>query len=80
MRLVRSTLRDALKIGASDIHLESVAAGLTIGTDLTFIPAEYGTWNFSVTGKGYYLGQSLKRANKGDNLYPQVVGSLSISY
>jgi len=30
VRLVRSTLRDALKIGASDIHLESVAAGLCI--------------------------------------------------
>jgi general secretion pathway protein E len=30
VRLVRSTLRDALKIGASDIHLETVAAGLTI--------------------------------------------------
>ena len=27
VRLVRSTLRDALKIGASDIHLETVAAG-----------------------------------------------------
>jgi len=30
VRLVRSTLRDALKIGASDIHFESQAAGLTI--------------------------------------------------
>jgi general secretion pathway protein E len=30
VRLVRSTLRDALKIGASDIHLESIAAGLAI--------------------------------------------------
>jgi general secretion pathway protein E len=30
VRLVRSTLRDALMIGASDIHLESVAAGLVI--------------------------------------------------
>jgi general secretion pathway protein E len=30
VRLVRSTLRDALKIGASDIHLETVASGLTI--------------------------------------------------
>ena len=30
VRLVRSTLRDALKIGASDIHLETVAAGLMI--------------------------------------------------
>jgi general secretion pathway protein E len=30
VRLVRSTLRDALKIGASDIHLETVAAGLAI--------------------------------------------------
>ena len=30
VRLVRSTLRDALQIGASDIHLETVAAGLVI--------------------------------------------------
>jgi general secretion pathway protein E len=30
VRLIRSTLRDALMIGASDIHLESVAAGLVI--------------------------------------------------
>ncbi len=30
VRLVRSTLRDALRIGASDVHFESVAAGLVI--------------------------------------------------
>jgi general secretion pathway protein E len=30
VRLVRSTLRDALMIGASDVHLETVPAGLTI--------------------------------------------------
>ena len=30
VRLVRSTLRDALKLGASDIHLESLAVGLQI--------------------------------------------------
>jgi general secretion pathway protein E len=30
VRLVRSTLRDALKTGASDIHLETIAGGLTI--------------------------------------------------
>jgi general secretion pathway protein E len=30
VRLVRSTLRDALKLGASDIHLETVAKGLGI--------------------------------------------------
>jgi len=30
VRLIRSTLRDALKIGASDIHLETVATGLVI--------------------------------------------------
>ena len=30
VRLVRSTLRDALKIAASDIHLETVATGLII--------------------------------------------------
>jgi general secretion pathway protein E len=30
VRLVRSTLRDALMIGASDIHMETIAAGLVI--------------------------------------------------
>ena len=30
VRLVRSTLRDALKLGASDIHLETIASGLAI--------------------------------------------------
>ena len=30
VRLVRSTLRDALRIGASDVHLEALAAGLVI--------------------------------------------------
>jgi general secretion pathway protein E len=30
VRLVRSTLRDALKIGASDVHLEAVPSGLVI--------------------------------------------------
>jgi general secretion pathway protein E len=30
VRLVRSTLRDALKIGASDVHLETIASGLLI--------------------------------------------------
>jgi len=30
VRLVRSTLRDALKIGASDVHLETVPGGLSI--------------------------------------------------
>ncbi len=30
VRLVRSTLRDALKIGASDIHLEAIVTGLVI--------------------------------------------------
>jgi general secretion pathway protein E len=30
VRLVRSTLRDALKLGASDVHLETVATGLVI--------------------------------------------------
>ena len=30
VRLVRSTLRDALMIGASDVHLESVPGALVI--------------------------------------------------
>jgi len=40
VRLVRSTLRDALKIGASDIHLETVAAGLIIKFRLDGILAQ----------------------------------------
>lgn len=54
--------------------------GLRAGMDLPFVPEDVGTWNVSVTGNGYYLGQSLKRANHDDQLQPQVVGSLSISY
>src|SRR4030095_3995608 len=30
VRLVRSTMRDALKLGASDVHLESLPGGLAI--------------------------------------------------
>lgn len=66
--------------GRSNDNFGYLAAGLSIGTDLTFVPEAFGTWNFSVTGKGYYLGQSLKRANGNDNLYPQVIGSLGVSY
>lgn len=66
--------------GRSNDHFGYLQFGLTVGMDLPFIPEEAGTWNFSVTGNGYYLGQSLKRANDGDQLQPQVIGSLNISY
>jgi hypothetical protein len=66
--------------GRSNDNFGYVQFGLTVGMDLPFVPEEAGTWNFSVTGNGYYLGQSLKRANSGDQLQPQVIGSLSVSY
>jgi hypothetical protein len=66
--------------GRSNDHFGYLQWGLRVGMDLPFVPKEAGTWNFSVTGSGYYLGQSLKRANHDDQLQPQVVGSLAVSY
>ncbi|HWP64796.1 MAG TPA: hypothetical protein VNO26_02645 [Candidatus Limnocylindria bacterium] len=66
--------------GRSNDHFGYLQFGLRVGMDLPFVPEKAGTWNLSVTGSGYYLGQSLKRANHGDQLQPQVVGSLAVSY
>jgi hypothetical protein len=66
--------------GRSNDNCGSLQFGLSVGMDLPFIPEDVGTWNLSVTGNGYYLGQSLKRANSDDQLQPQVIGSLNISY
>jgi len=66
--------------GRSNDHFGYLQWGLRAGTDLPFVPETWGTWNVSVTGSGYYLGQSLKRYNEGDQPQPQVVGSLGISY
>jgi len=66
--------------GRSNDNFGYLQWGLRVGMDLPFIPEDAGTWNLSVTGNGYYLGQSLKRANHDDQLQAQVVGSLGISY
>jgi hypothetical protein len=66
--------------GRSNDNFGYLQWGLRVGMDLPFVPKKAGTWNVSVTGSGYYLGQSLKRANHNDQLQPQVVGSLGISY
>ena len=66
--------------GRTDPTFGYLQWGLRVGMDLPFVPKEAGTWNVSVTGNGYYLGQTLKRANHGDQLQPQVVGSLAVSY
>lgn len=66
--------------GRSNDNFGYLQWGLRVGMDLPFVPEKAGTWNVSVTGSGYYLGQSLKRANHNDQLQPQVVGSLGISY
>jgi hypothetical protein len=64
--------------GRSNDTFGYAQAGLTVGMDLPFVPEEAGTWNLSVTGNGYYLGQSLRRANSDDKFQPQVIGSLNI--
>lgn len=57
-----------------------IAAGVTASMPITCIPADFGAWSFNVTGRGYYLNNTLARANSNDRWYPQVVGSLAMSY
>jgi hypothetical protein len=66
--------------GRSNSNFGYVSWGLSVGSDVPFIPAEYGTWNVSVTGRGFYLNNALARANDDDRWYPQVVGSIGVSY
>jgi hypothetical protein len=66
--------------GRSNDNFGYATVGLTASVDLTCIPEDAGDWSFSVTGNGYYLGQSLRRANFGDKFYPQVIGSIGVSY
>jgi len=66
--------------GRSNDNFGYLQWGLRATVGLTFIPEDAGEWTFSVTGNGYYLGQSLKRANHDDQLQPQVIGSIGMSY
>ncbi len=66
--------------GRSNDTFGYLSWGLTANLPITSIPERYGSWSFSVAGKGYYFSNALTRANSGDRLYPTVTGSLVFEY
>jgi hypothetical protein len=47
---------------------------------LSFVPASYGSWAFTATGKGYYFGDSLADVNEFEHLQSQGIASLSLEF
>lgn len=66
--------------GRSDREFGYLSAGLLASLPLPFVPADFGEWTLSVGAKGFYFSNALTRANRGERFYPQVTGSLSLSY
>ena len=54
--------------------------GLSASVPLAFMPASTGSWSFTLTGKGYYLSNTLEEANRGDSLYPQIMASVGVEF
>ena len=54
--------------------------GMAASVPLAFVPECLGTWSFTVTGKGYWLSNTLQEANLGRALYPVVTGSLGLEF
>lgn len=44
-----------------------VSAGLSVAIPLAFVPAGWGTWNFSVSGTYYHLGRNAAEETNGGN-------------
>jgi hypothetical protein len=54
--------------------------GLSASVPLAFMPESTGAWTFTLTGKGYYLSNTLAEANLGRSLYPQFVASVGVEF
>jgi hypothetical protein len=54
--------------------------GLSASVPLAFIPEGAGAWSFTLTGKGWYLSNTLAEANRGRSLYPQFIASLGVEF
>jgi hypothetical protein len=54
--------------------------GLSASVPLAFIPETAGAWSFTLTGKGWYLSNTLAEANRGRSLYPQFIASLGVEF
>jgi hypothetical protein len=57
-----------------------LAWGVTFTLPISAIPSDFGSWSFALDARGYYFGNNLARANRGDKLYPVVTGSLILEY
>jgi hypothetical protein len=54
--------------------------GLSASVPLAFMPEGTGDWTFKLTGKGWYLSNTLAEANRGRSLYPQFIASLGVEF
>jgi hypothetical protein len=54
--------------------------GLSANVPLSFMPESAGAWSFTLTGKGWYLSNTLAEANRGRSLYPQFIASLGVEF
>jgi len=54
--------------------------GLSASVPLAFMPESTGAWSFTLTGKGYYLSNTLEEANLGRSLYPQFMASIGVEF
>lgn len=54
--------------------------GLTAAVPLAFMPEGAGDWSFKLTGKGWYLSNTLAEANRGRSLYPQFIASVGVEF
>jgi hypothetical protein len=61
-------------------HFGYLTFGLSASMPLAFIPATAGAWSLTLTGKGYYLSNTLAEANRGRTLYPVFVASLGVEF
>jgi hypothetical protein len=54
--------------------------GLSASVPLAFMPESAGAWTFTLTGKGYYLSNTLAEANRGRSLYPVFTASVGVEF
>jgi hypothetical protein len=54
--------------------------GLSASVPLAFMPESTGAWTFTLTGKGYYLSNTLAEANLGRSLYPVFTASVGVEF
>jgi hypothetical protein len=64
----------------SENHFGYLTFGLSASVPLAFVPESYGAWAVTLTGKGFYLSNTLAEVNRGRSLYPVFVASLGVEF